>query len=164
MSADGWHAPKRVEQRGLLRQLQLHYVTSVRAAPVTGLGTSGAWCTTSGAWCTTALADAKEAGNGFATPHRGQDGLVAWQRLSNVAMRSQAGHGGPPSPLLKVERESKIMPEQTPTVVPVHGVFAESASWNGVISRLQRRPLRHRSSTPPSLLLGRPRGDVSGCN
>ena len=27
----------------------------------------------------------------------------------------------------------------TPTVVLVHGAFAESASWNGVIAELQRR-------------------------
>jgi alpha-beta hydrolase superfamily lysophospholipase len=29
------------------------------------------------------------------------------------------------------------MPEQTPSVVVVHGAFAESASWNTVIERLQ---------------------------
>jgi hypothetical protein len=29
------------------------------------------------------------------------------------------------------------MPEQTPTVVLVHGAFAESASWNPVVERLQ---------------------------
>jgi pimeloyl-ACP methyl ester carboxylesterase len=33
------------------------------------------------------------------------------------------------------------MSEQTPTVVLVHGAFAESASWNGVIERLQARGL-----------------------
>ena len=29
------------------------------------------------------------------------------------------------------------MNDQKPTVVLVHGAFAESASWNGVIERLQ---------------------------
>ncbi len=33
------------------------------------------------------------------------------------------------------------MTEQKPTVVLVHGAFAESASWNGVIERLQARSL-----------------------
>jgi pimeloyl-ACP methyl ester carboxylesterase len=33
------------------------------------------------------------------------------------------------------------MSEQSPTVVLVHGAFAESASWNGVIERLQARGL-----------------------
>jgi pimeloyl-ACP methyl ester carboxylesterase len=33
------------------------------------------------------------------------------------------------------------MNEQKPTVVLVHGAFAESASWNGVIDRLQARSL-----------------------
>jgi pimeloyl-ACP methyl ester carboxylesterase len=31
------------------------------------------------------------------------------------------------------------MPESTPTVVLVHGAFADSSSWNGVIQRLQAR-------------------------
>lgn len=31
------------------------------------------------------------------------------------------------------------MTEQKPTIVLVHGAFAESASWNGVIARLQER-------------------------
>ena len=30
------------------------------------------------------------------------------------------------------------MSDQTPTVVLVHGAFAESASWNAVIERLPR--------------------------
>jgi len=34
-----------------------------------------------------------------------------------------------------------MMTEQKPTVVLVHGAFAESASWNGVIERLQARSL-----------------------
>jgi pimeloyl-ACP methyl ester carboxylesterase len=33
------------------------------------------------------------------------------------------------------------MTEQKPTVVLVHGAFAESASWNGVIEQLQARSL-----------------------
>jgi pimeloyl-ACP methyl ester carboxylesterase len=33
------------------------------------------------------------------------------------------------------------MTEQKPTIVLVHGAFAESASWNGVIERLQERSL-----------------------
>lgn len=33
------------------------------------------------------------------------------------------------------------MPDQTPTIVLVHGAFAESASWNPVIDRLQARGL-----------------------
>jgi len=33
------------------------------------------------------------------------------------------------------------MREQEPTVVLVHGAFAESASWNGVIERLHERSL-----------------------
>ena len=33
------------------------------------------------------------------------------------------------------------MPEPTPTIVLVHGAFAESASWNGVVERLQARGL-----------------------
>jgi len=33
------------------------------------------------------------------------------------------------------------MTEQKPTIVLVHGAFAESASWNGVIKRLQARSL-----------------------
>jgi pimeloyl-ACP methyl ester carboxylesterase len=33
------------------------------------------------------------------------------------------------------------MTEQNPTIVLVHGAFAESASWNGVIERLQSRSL-----------------------
>jgi pimeloyl-ACP methyl ester carboxylesterase len=33
------------------------------------------------------------------------------------------------------------MTEQNPTIVLVHGAFAESASWNGVIERLQARSL-----------------------
>jgi pimeloyl-ACP methyl ester carboxylesterase len=31
------------------------------------------------------------------------------------------------------------MTEQKPTVVLIHGAFAESASWNGVVERLQAR-------------------------
>jgi pimeloyl-ACP methyl ester carboxylesterase len=31
---------------------------------------------------------------------------------------------------------------QTPTVILVHGAFAESASWNGVVERLQARSIR----------------------
>jgi pimeloyl-ACP methyl ester carboxylesterase len=38
-------------------------------------------------------------------------------------------------------REEKIMTEQKPTVVLVHGAFAESASWAGVIERLRQRSL-----------------------
>ena len=34
------------------------------------------------------------------------------------------------------------MTEQQPTIVLVHGAFAESASWNGVIPRLQQQGLR----------------------
>ena len=33
------------------------------------------------------------------------------------------------------------MNDQKPTVVLVHGAFAESASWNGVIERLQAQGL-----------------------
>jgi pimeloyl-ACP methyl ester carboxylesterase len=33
------------------------------------------------------------------------------------------------------------MSEQSPTIVLVHGAFAESASWNGVVERLQQREL-----------------------
>jgi hypothetical protein len=33
------------------------------------------------------------------------------------------------------------MTRYKPTVVLVHGAFAESASWNGVIERLQSRSL-----------------------
>jgi pimeloyl-ACP methyl ester carboxylesterase len=33
------------------------------------------------------------------------------------------------------------MSEQSPTIVLVHGAFAESASWNGVIEQLQQREL-----------------------
>lgn len=34
------------------------------------------------------------------------------------------------------------MTDQKPTVVLVHGAFAESASWNGVITRLQEKDVR----------------------
>ncbi|WP_127474480.1 alpha/beta fold hydrolase [Microbacterium sulfonylureivorans] len=34
------------------------------------------------------------------------------------------------------------MTEQKPTIVLVHGAFAESASWNGVIARLQQHGVR----------------------
>jgi pimeloyl-ACP methyl ester carboxylesterase len=33
------------------------------------------------------------------------------------------------------------MSDQSPTIVLVHGAFAESASWNGVVDRLQQRGL-----------------------
>jgi pimeloyl-ACP methyl ester carboxylesterase len=33
------------------------------------------------------------------------------------------------------------MPEQTPTIVLVHGAFAESVSWSGVIEELQSHGL-----------------------
>ncbi|MDX6261874.1 MAG: hypothetical protein QOH84_3562, partial [Kribbellaceae bacterium] len=33
------------------------------------------------------------------------------------------------------------MSEQKPVVVLVHGAFAESASWNGVIERLQAKSI-----------------------
>ena len=84
---------------------------------------------------TISLADAKEAGKGFA-PHRVRDGRVV-AMLSNVTMRNQAGHAGPPSPTIHIgeetERESKIMTEQKPTVVLVHGaclVITEAAAGN----------------------------------
>jgi pimeloyl-ACP methyl ester carboxylesterase len=34
------------------------------------------------------------------------------------------------------------MTQDKPTVVLVHGAFAESASWNGVIQRLQAKSLQ----------------------
>ena len=34
------------------------------------------------------------------------------------------------------------MPEETPTVVLVHGAFADSSSWNGVIERLLAKGIR----------------------
>ena len=33
------------------------------------------------------------------------------------------------------------MNDQSPVVVLVHGAFAESASWNGVVERLQARSI-----------------------
>jgi hypothetical protein len=72
-----------------------------------------------------------------ASPHiaGGTVGLLA--TLSNVTMRNQAGHAGPPSPTTHIgeetEREPKIMTEQKPTVVLVHGaclVITEAAAGN----------------------------------
>jgi hypothetical protein len=40
------------------------------------------------------------------------------------------------------------MSEQRPTIVLVHGAFAESASWNPVIERL-RHHTRHRGHRQP---------------
>ena len=44
-------------------------------------------------------------------------------------------------------RGERTMSEQTPTVVLVHGAFAESASWNAVIERLHERGAGHRGRT-----------------
>ena len=63
------------------------------------------------------------------------------------------------------------MPEQTPTVVLVHGAFADSSSWNGVIERLAMgmkvtapaNPLRESPRTPliPPACWRKPRGPFS---
>lgn len=34
------------------------------------------------------------------------------------------------------------MPDETPTVVLVHGAFADGSSWNGVIQRLRAKGVR----------------------
>jgi pimeloyl-ACP methyl ester carboxylesterase len=47
------------------------------------------------------------------------------------------------------------MSEQTPTVVLVHGAFAESSSWNGVIERLQARGVE-------AIAVGNPLRSVAG--
>jgi len=41
------------------------------------------------------------------------------------------------------------MTQQRPTVVLVHGAFAESASWNGVIERLQAKSLETVAAANP---------------
>lgn len=41
------------------------------------------------------------------------------------------------------------MTEQKPTIVLVHGAFAESASWNGVIARLQEHGVRAIAAANP---------------
>jgi pimeloyl-ACP methyl ester carboxylesterase len=47
------------------------------------------------------------------------------------------------------------MSEQAPTIVLVHGAFAESSSWNGVIERLQARGLE-------AVAIGNPLRSVAG--
>jgi predicted alpha/beta-hydrolase family hydrolase len=56
------------------------------------------------------------------------------------------------------ERTETTMSEQTPTIVLVHGAFAESASWSAVVEQLQSRghqvvaaanPLRNSPPTCP---------------
>jgi pimeloyl-ACP methyl ester carboxylesterase len=44
------------------------------------------------------------------------------------------------------------MPETTPTVVLVHGAFADASSWNGVIERLQAKGVK--VTAPPNPLRG----------
>jgi pimeloyl-ACP methyl ester carboxylesterase len=41
------------------------------------------------------------------------------------------------------------MTQQTPTVVLVHGAFAESASWNGVVEKLQAASVRTIAAANP---------------
>ena len=41
------------------------------------------------------------------------------------------------------------MTDQKPTIVLVHGAFAESASWNGVIARLQEHGVRAIAAANP---------------
>jgi pimeloyl-ACP methyl ester carboxylesterase len=41
------------------------------------------------------------------------------------------------------------MPEETPTVVLVHGAFADSSSWNGVIERLMGQGIKVRAPANP---------------
>jgi pimeloyl-ACP methyl ester carboxylesterase len=47
----------------------------------------------------------------------------------------------PPPPGTESEREQNIMTYPKPTVVLVHGAFAESASWNGVVEELLAKSL-----------------------
>lgn len=47
------------------------------------------------------------------------------------------------------------MNEKKPTVVLVHGAFAESASWNGVIERLQAEAV-------PSVAVANPLRSIPG--
>ena len=41
------------------------------------------------------------------------------------------------------------MTQQKPTVVLVHGAFAESASWNGVIQQLQAKSIETVAAANP---------------
>ena len=50
------------------------------------------------------------------------------------------------------------MNDQSPVVVLVHGAFAESASWNGVVERLQARGSRR---SPPGTPLRSLAGDAA---
>ena len=56
-----------------------------------------------------------------------------------------------------------------PTVVLVHGAFAESASWNDVVERLQARGLRVVAADVPAAQAAvmaatqRPAADISYC-
>src|SRR5688572_2719048 len=63
-----------------------------------------------------------------------------------LAARSSNGLGRPCSEprcsTSSPDKREKAMPENDATVVLLHGAFAESASWNGVIDRLHGRSLR----------------------
>ena len=85
-------------------------------------------------------------------------------KLDDVVTRPPRTHGGVASSdtveasgcrhrvRLRFHPERSNMSRDTPTVVLVHGAFADGSSWNGVIERLQAEV--YRSSAPANPLRG----------
>ena len=59
--------------------------------------------------------------------------------LVGVAGCGASSASAQPSPQATPEAASPVAPASRPTVVLVHGAFADASSWNGVVSRLQQQ-------------------------
>ena len=71
---------------------------------------------------------------------RGPDGSAGLGVLLGFARTRSCGMGATVT-VITPTQESNTMSDQKPTVVLVHGAFAESASWNPVIEQLQAQGL-----------------------
>ena len=60
----------------------------------------------------------------------------------------------PVTPVLQ-ENNPDMTTKPAPTIVLVHGAFADAGSWTGVIAELQNHGIRGPSTPPLRLALGR---------
>src|SRR5262249_42968147 len=74
------------------------------------------------------------------------------QRCGARDLRRREGQTAPQPPRVRATTEGGSMSETRPTVVLVHGAFADASSWNGVIERLRAKGVS--VPAPPNPLRG----------